>query len=166
MKKTKAKLVPKVVIIDNELEFRERLIVLLSKEKFKVIGINSFEKLDAIKNNDVDVVLLSHNVLSGLNNINLKDLFHDVEPLPEIILMLSPKDIHSAIYGMKKGVFDDIYIPFEISELKKKILRAYEARKKKVGKKNKITFKRKIEDLFVKATVAEANVNWEDKNKK
>lgn len=150
--------------MDGDEEFRDRLAELLRRRGYVVFTAGSPEDVSPFGPVEVDVVLAGQSVLEGHDKIF--DALSYLKPPPEVILMLTFGSIQSAIAGMKKGVFDDIYVPFEISELEDKIVKAYNARREKARRLKRKSLKQKLEDIFVRATFAEANVELPEGRKK
>ncbi|SFM63511.1 response regulator [Thermodesulforhabdus norvegica] len=157
---------PRVLIVDGDEDFRDRLAELLERRGYRVSTAGSVDEFLQDAGKEIDVIVAGQYVLNG-HESNLFNALDHIEPPPEVILMLRSGSIRSAIAGMKKGVFDDIYVPFEISELEEKIRRAFNSRQKKALRFRGRSLKKRLENIFVAATFAEANVDLpEDQGKK
>ena len=73
-------------------------------------------------------------------------------PRTEVITLSVPTGLRFSIEGMKLGVFEDILMPFDLEDLIKKILQAWERRKTKKGGRS---FRQIFEDLAAAVSFAE-----------
>ncbi|MBW1975742.1 MAG: hypothetical protein JRI45_09230 [Deltaproteobacteria bacterium] len=156
---------PSILVMGGDEDFRERLAEILKKRGYQVLTAATPDDPCIHNLADIDIVIVSQHILTSRER-DIFSVFSYLKPSPEIILMLTSGSIQSAIEGMKKGVFDDIYVPFEISELEEKIFKAFRARQKKARKMKRCSLKQKIEDVFVSSTFAEANVELSNHKRK
>lgn len=150
---------PRVLIVDEDEEFRERVVGLLQKRGYWILGVSNINEAigTLTRDLDIDVILVGRQHSHGVNE-SLFDVLIRMDAPPEVILILTSREIHYAISAMKKGAFDDIYMPFEMSELEEKIQKARKTRQKKIRARKRKSLRKRIEDIFVAATLAEANV--------
>lgn len=114
-----------VMIVDSDKRFRDGLIERLSPHRnIRAVGVGSEEgAMELLKKEDIDVVVMGG---AGFRQGGLA-LLTDVKaqsPLTEVVLMVTHGTMNLSIEGMKLGAFDDITIPFGISDLLGKIRRA------------------------------------------
>lgn len=120
-----------VLIIEKTALMRRSLSWEMERGGWQVLAANDrSEALQAVRDNDIDVVLLS---LTGFEHEALRifETIKDVSPLTEIILLTGPGQISLAIQGMKLGAFDDILVPFNLESLLSQVQKAREHKRRK-----------------------------------
>ena len=115
---------------------------------------NGSEALAILQHDDIDVVIINVNDL-GAGGIRILDSIKQTKTPAEFITLTSTSNIHWSIEGMKRGVFADLLIPFDLEDLLAK-LREAGAKKKSKKRKRKKSIRKKLEDLMVSATLAES----------
>ena len=125
----------KVLIVDDEHDFRETLVKRLEKRKFFVQGVeNGISALELIEHQPFDVVVLDV-MMPKMDGIETLREIKKNKPLIEVIMLTGHASLESGIEGMKLGAFDYIMKPTGIEDLVKKIYQAYE---KKTAHEEKI----------------------------
>jgi len=125
----------KVLIVDDEHDFRETLVKRLEKRKFFIQGVeNGISALELIEHQPFDVVVLDV-MMPKMDGIETLREIKKNKPLIEVILLTGHASLESGIEGMKLGAFDYIMKPTGIEDLVKKIYQAYE---KKTAHEEKI----------------------------
>ncbi len=152
---------PKVVIVDEDEHFAGRLCRLLLRRGYDAAHERKCEAVMAsiFETGTVDVVLLGR-PYSSRGQWFFLDALAGCEDPPAVIVMVASGDFHHAISGMKRGAFDDLIMPFELSELEAKIQRALAARGKRRrpdGRRGSI--RKRLEEVFMEAALAEANLD-------
>lgn len=102
----------------------------LQELDFKVIAVEDESRFtEQITENDIDVVLLDirHN---GGNSLRLMDNTREIKPEIEFILLSNQQSIAFAIEGLQKGAIDDISEPIDVDDLSRKILAAWNRKRK------------------------------------
>ena len=119
----------KVLIVDDEQEFRELTVKRLNKRGLRASDTASGEEaLETLnKNKLIDVVLLDVK-MPGMNGIETLKQIRARYPLVEVVLLTGHASVESAIEGMKIGAFDYLMKPIEIEPLMEKLSQAYEKR--------------------------------------
>ncbi len=116
----------RVLIVDDEDEFRETLITRLKKRNLKVWGAESGRRaLDLMETIVFDVVVLDIK-MPGMDGIEALEQMKKKTHLTEVILLTGHASIEAGIEGMKLGAFDYIMKPVNIDELLAKIHQAYQ----------------------------------------
>jgi len=112
------------------------------------------EALVVLQNDDIDVAVINMCDL-GAEGIQILESKKETRTWAEFITLTGRDHIRLSIEGMKRGVFADLLIPFDIEELLAKLKEAGAKKNAKKGKRWKAISKR-LEDLTVSAAFAEA----------
>src|SRR5208283_913883 len=116
----------RVLIVDDEGEFRETLVTRLKKRNLKVWGAESGRRaLDLMETIVFDVVVLDIK-MPGMDGIEALEQIKKKKHLAEVILLTGHASIEAGIEGMKLGAFDYLMKPVNIDELLAKIRQAYQ----------------------------------------
>jgi DNA-binding NtrC family response regulator len=116
----------KVLVVDDEGDFRETIVKRLQKRRLNVGGAESGEKaLEMMGAQPFDVVVLDVK-MPGLDGIETLREIKKRNPFTEVILLTGHASMESGIEGMKLGAFDFVMKPAAIDELMEKIRQAYE----------------------------------------
>lgn len=125
----------KVLLVDDEEDFRETLVKRLKKRHVDIAGIESGEKaLEWLKDHPVYVVVLDVK-MPGMNGIEVLKEIKKRHPLVEVIMLSGHASTEVAIEGMELGAFDYLMKPIEMDALLYKI---QDACKKKSIQEEKI----------------------------
>ena len=132
----------KVLVVDDEEEFRELTVKRLKKRGLEAEAAPSGEEaLETLaKDLTVDVVLLDVK-MPGIDGIETLRQIRAQHPLIEVILLTGHASVDSGIEGMKLGAFDYLMKPIEMEPLLENLQEAYEKKRK---------HQQKIEDAQVK----------------
>jgi two-component system, OmpR family, response regulator len=116
----------RVLVVDDEDDFRETIVKRLQKRKMTAQGAESGEKaLDLIDVQPFDVVVLDVK-MPGLDGIETLREIKKKKPLIEVILLTGHASMESGIEGIKLGAFDYVMKPANLDELVEKMRQAYE----------------------------------------
>jgi DNA-binding NtrC family response regulator len=125
----------KLLLVDDESDFRDTLLKRMQRRKVDVYGVESGDRalawLDA---NPADVVILDVR-MPGMNGIETLREIKKRHPLVEVIMLTGHASIEVAIEGMQLGAFDYLMKPMDMDEL---LYKAQDAFKKKTIQENKI----------------------------
>lgn len=119
----------RILIADDEKNFREVLMTTLSDEGFDVTGTDSAIKAkDLLEKEEYDVLLLDLNMpeVSGMEVLKKIKTF---EIPPEVVILTGVGIVSTAVEAMKLGAYDYLTKPFKIEELKAVIEKAHEKKK-------------------------------------
>lgn len=123
-----------VLILDNNSLSRNSLASCLQKKGCRVIETErQSEVLQAVRERDIDVVLLSLTTLKEESMTILMSI-KQIRPTTKIILLTSPMDISLSIQGMKLGAFDDLFVPIDVEVLFARVQEASEQKREENGK--------------------------------
>ncbi len=124
-----------VLLVDDEVEFRETLEKRLRKRNLNVKGVGSGEEaLIQLVEEPMDVVVLDVR-MSGMDGIETLRAMKKAHPLIEVIMLTGHASVEVAVQGMEFGAFDYLMKPMEIDDLLYKI---QDACKKKTLQEQKI----------------------------
>ena len=117
---------PKVMLVDDEIEFVETLVKRLKKRKLDVTSAGSGEDaLGLLEKEGADVVVLDVK-MPGMDGIDVLKEIKSRHPLVEVIMLTGHANVEVAIEGMKLGAFDYLMKPMDIDELLYKIQDAHQ----------------------------------------
>ncbi len=118
----------KILIVDDENDFRETIIKRLRARKIDIEGADSgpaaLEMLDA---QDFDVIVLDVK-MPGMDGIETLREIKLKKPLVEVIMLTGHASVESGIQGMQLGAFDYVMKPVALDDLMDKLRQAYERR--------------------------------------
>jgi DNA-binding NtrC family response regulator len=116
----------KVLVVDDEEDFRETIVNRLLDRNLDVTGVESGAKaLQVIDNEDFDVVVMDVR-MPGMDGIEALKELKKKKPLIEVILLTGYASVESGIQGMQLGAFDYVMKPVPLDELLDKMRQAYE----------------------------------------
>ena len=112
---------PKIVIVDDEVEFVETVVKRLRHRNLSVRSAHSGEEaLELLEEAPADVVVLDVK-MSGMGGIQTLREIKSRYPLTEVIMLTGHASVEAAIEGMELGAFDYLMKPVELKELLYKI---------------------------------------------
>jgi len=118
----------RILIVDDEDDFREAIIKRLRARKVDVEGAESGPKaLDMVAGQDFDVVVLDVK-MPGMDGIETLREIKLKKPLVEVIMLTGHASVESGIQGMQLGAFDYVMKPVALDDLMDKLRQAYERR--------------------------------------
>jgi len=121
----------RVLVVDDEDDFRNTLIKRLETRKVPVTGAaGGDEALALLKEQDFDVVVLDVK-MPGRDGIEILQEMKKLKPHIEIILLTGHASVESGIQGMRLGAFDYIIKPTPLDELLDKMQQAFDRKKNK-----------------------------------
>ena len=121
----------RVLVVDDEDDFRNTLIKRLETRKVPVTGAaGGDEALALLKEQDFDVVVLDVK-MPGKDGIETLQEMKKLKPQIEIILLTGHASVESGIQGMRLGAFDYIIKPTPLDELLDKMQQAFDRKKNK-----------------------------------
>ena len=118
----------RILIVDDEAQFADNLLKLLSKRGFDVVAVNDgVSALRTVEDEEFDVVLLDLK-MPGMHGIDALKAMRKKKPLTEVIILTGHGSVDSAVEGMGIGAFDYAVKPIGLVELVDKIRQAFERR--------------------------------------
>jgi two-component system, OmpR family, response regulator len=123
----------RILIVDDEDDFREAIIKRLRARKVDIEGANSGTKaLEILNEKDFDVVVLDVK-MPGMDGIETLREIKLKKPLVEVIMLTGHASVESGIQGMQLGAFDYVMKPVALDDLMDKVRQAYERRSVQLG---------------------------------
>jgi len=118
----------RVMVVDDEPDFLETIVKLLSKRNLKVVGAESGEKaLELLENEPFDVVVLDIR-MPGMDGIETLREIKKRKPSTEVIMLTGHGSIESGLQGLQLGAYDYVMKPAELDDLIERIRKAFERR--------------------------------------
>jgi two-component system, OmpR family, response regulator len=118
----------RILIVDDEDDFREAIIKRLRARKVDIEGANSGPKaLEMLTAQEFDVVVLDVK-MPGMDGIETLREIKLKKPLVEVIMLTGHASVESGIQGMQLGAFDYVMKPVALDDLMDKLRQAYERR--------------------------------------
>jgi DNA-binding NtrC family response regulator len=115
----------KLLIVDDEEEFLERLVERFERRGIDVQGVTTGEEaLETIENHSVDVILLDIR-LPGIDGVQVLQRVKKRHPFVEVILFTGYADAKTAVRVMELGAFDYLLKPIPLDDLLYRIQDAY-----------------------------------------
>ena len=119
----------RVLIVDDEDDFRETIVKRLNARKLRAEGANSgIKALAVLKEKEFDVMVLDVKMpdMDGIETLrHVKKMTPDVE----VIILTGHASVEFGLKGMQLGAFDYIMKPAPINELMDTIGQAYNKKK-------------------------------------
>ncbi len=131
----------RILIVDDEESMQEFLDIMLSREGYEVQTVGSFRgATNILAETEFDVVI-SDIKMPGGSGIELLKKARSMYPSITVIMMTAYASLQTAVEALREGAYDYITKPFEISQIKYAISRAFE--NKRLRDENRI-LKQKI----------------------
>ena len=119
----------RVLVVDDEDDFRETFVKRLEKRNVSVTGTESGEKAMEILDKELfDVVILDVK-MPGMDGIETLREMKRKRPLMEVIMLTGHATVESGVEGMKLGAFDYVVKPVGLDELMEKMTEACEKKR-------------------------------------
>jgi len=145
-----------VLLVAEDSFFLQNLTDFLKHLKASVVTAGSkHEALEVCSNHEVDLALLDIRQ-QGNDAMQVMARLKKNQPGAEVILLIAPENIGLAMEGMQQGASDDIIVPFDVDQLRKKINSALKRRRAQLKASRKGTLLNTFQDAMVAATFAQA----------
>ena len=107
----------RVLIVDDEDDFRETIVKRLNARKIQAMGANSgIKALEVLKDNDFDVMVLDVK-MPDMDGIETLRHVKKMKPEIEVIMLTGHASVEFGIKGMQLGAFDYVMKPAPLNEL-------------------------------------------------
>ncbi len=131
----------KILLVDDEEDFRTTLASRLKKRKLDVTDAGSGnEAIELVKQGSFDVAVIDVK-MPGTDGVETLARIKEISPFIEVIMLTGHASVESGIEAMKLGAYDYIMKPCDIDELLIKVGDAYQ--RKIFQEKHAATIKRK-----------------------
>ncbi len=122
-------LIPKILIVDDDVNLLELLRMRLESANYEVETASKEEDaLDAIAHHIFDLSIVDLQLVQR-DGISLMEEFHQINPDIPVIILTAYGSIESAVEAIKRGAYDYLTKPFDPRELLFKIENALENRR-------------------------------------
>ena len=132
-----------VLLVDDEVPFVETITKRLKKRNFRIqtahSGMEAIEKLE--ETGDTTEVVVLDVKMPGMDGIETLSEIKRKFPLKEVIMLTGHATLSSAIEGMKRGAFDYLLKPCEMTDLVDKVNRAAGKKREHENKVNEARMK-------------------------
>ena len=114
----------RILIVDDEKAMREFLEIMLRKEGYDAMSMESAAKaLEFCKENYADLVITDLK-MPGMNGVEFIRALKELDPSLLVIMVTAYASVETAIDAMKAGAYDYFTKPFNIDEVKINIRKA------------------------------------------
>lgn len=118
----------RILIVDDEHSFRDLLVQRFSRKGYYIKGVGSAkEALETLKAEAFQVAVFDIK-MPGMDGIELLKQAREMEENLQVIMLTGHGTTETAIEAMKKGAYDYLTKPCNLSELEVTIQKAYEKR--------------------------------------
>lgn len=115
----------RILLVDDEEDFRTTLANRLKKRKMNVTGAGSgSEAIELVRQMPLDVAIVDVK-MPGIDGVETLKQIKQISPLTEVIMLTGHASVESGIEGMKLGAYDYLMKPCDIDELLLKVGDAY-----------------------------------------
>jgi two-component system, OmpR family, response regulator len=115
----------RVLIVDDEDDFRETIVKRLNARKIETEGAASgIRALEILHDRDVDVVVLDVK-MPEMDGIETLRRIKKMKPETEVIMLTGHASVEFGLKGMQLGAFDYVMKPAPLNELLETIGQAY-----------------------------------------
>ena len=120
---------PKILVVDDELGFRELMTYELGSRGYQVItASNGEEAVQKAQGKDIDVVI-SDMTMPKRGGLDTLSALKAIDQKIEVIMVTGHATLENAVESMKRGAYDYITKPFQVDDLRRLIDRALEKRR-------------------------------------
>ncbi len=118
-----------ILVVEDQKNMRESLVIAFKRAGYNIDSVESGEKaveLQSYRSYDLVIVDLKMETMDGLEVLSH---IKSVNPSTEVIVMTAFGTIDSAIHAMRKGAYDYVTKPFQLSDILSVVERALEKKR-------------------------------------
>jgi DNA-binding NtrC family response regulator len=133
-----------LLLVENDKRFLNSTKIFLEKRSVTTYtATNSLEAIKILDKQRIDVVILDV-MMTSHDGIEVFHKTKQKHPLVEVIIVTGHESVESAVEGLKLGAFDYILKPCDITDLMKKVNRAFRKKQATEEKIRKVKVERII----------------------
>ncbi|MDK2823172.1 MAG: hypothetical protein PWP71_1090 [Clostridia bacterium] len=107
----------RILVVDDEKDFRELLVKRLNRKNYFASGANSGEKaLEFLAKEVFDLALIDLR-MPGMDGLELLSRIRESQPEMEVVVLTGHGSTESAVEAMKRGAYDYLTKPADLTEL-------------------------------------------------
>ncbi|MDN5322111.1 MAG: hypothetical protein PWQ67_565 [Clostridia bacterium] len=107
----------RILVVDDEKDFRELLVKRLNRKNYSASGANSGEKaLEFLAKEVFDLALIDLR-MPGMDGLELLSRIRESQPEMEVVVLTGHGSTESAVEAMKRGAYDYLTKPADLTEL-------------------------------------------------
>ena len=140
----------RILLIDDEVQSREALLILLKNFGYAVTGVGSGAEATTLLAPDRFDIVISDLFLPDCTGLDILKQVKELAPVMEVIMITGYASAETAVKAMKEGACDYITKPLNIEELRIVIAKAVE--KKRILNEN-VYLKKQLRDRYEFANI-------------
>ncbi|KYC46896.1 MAG: acetoacetate metabolism regulatory protein AtoC [Candidatus Methanofastidiosum methylothiophilum] len=115
-----------ILIVDDEVNIRESLKIILETEGYKVFDADSGEEaIKQFQNMKIDLVLLDLK-MKGMSGEDTLKHIKDINPETIVIILTGHATLDSSLEAIKYGAYDYLKKPVSVNEIRRLVFKAYD----------------------------------------
>ncbi|MCK5832306.1 sigma-54-dependent Fis family transcriptional regulator [bacterium] len=119
----------RILIVDDEESMQEFLDIMLTREGYEIQTVGSFRgAINLLAESKYDLII-SDIKMPGGSGLELLKKAHSMNSNIPVIMITAYASLQTAVEALREGAFDYITKPFEVSQIKYAISRAFENKK-------------------------------------
>lgn len=122
-----------ILVVEDQKNMRESLVIAFKRAGYHVDSADSGEKAVELQKDHLYDLVIVDLKMEAMDGLEVLSHIKHINPLTEIIVMTAFGTIDSAIQAMRKGAYDYVTKPFQLSDILSVIERALE--KKRLSEK-------------------------------
>ncbi|KYC54162.1 MAG: acetoacetate metabolism regulatory protein AtoC [Candidatus Methanofastidiosum methylothiophilum] len=115
-----------ILIVDDEINIRESLKIILETEGYKVLTAESGESgIKEFQNNRIDLVLLDLK-MKGMSGEETLKKIKELNPDTMVVILTGHATLDSSIEAIKYGAYDYLKKPVSVEDIRRLVFKAYD----------------------------------------
>lgn len=141
----------KVLLVDDESQFRQALARRLERREFKVSQAGSGEEALEFLAAGPAAAVITDVKMPGMDGLELLRRIKTEHPEVEVILLTGQASVDDGVAGLKDGAFDYLTKPVEIEQLAGKLRQAVELAQSRRERESEDAFRRQMDERLAVA---------------
>ena len=115
-----------ILIVDDEVNIRESLKIILETEGYKVFDADSGEEaINQFQSKSIDLVLLDLK-MKGMSGEDTLKHIKDINPETMVIILTGHATLDSSLEAIRYGAYDYLKKPVSVNEIRRLVFKAYD----------------------------------------